>query len=68
METVNIEDVKVLLPTADKELDEYIDLAFDNLFRIFKINCEKEDNFRYRLKENTIGWMEKCGYRKLMID
>ena len=66
MEIFNIEDIKVMLPTDDKELDEYVELAFDNLFRIFHVTCDTEDNFRYRLKENTIKYMEKRGYRRLL--
>ena len=65
MEAFNIEDIQVMLPTADKELDDFVELAFDNLFRIFNITCDKEENFRYRLKENTIKYMEGCGYRRL---
>jgi hypothetical protein len=54
----------MIKPTEDKTFNEDLDLIFDNLFRIFKVKCENEENFRYRLKENICQFAEGSGYHR----
>ena len=56
--------IEMIKASEDKALDSRIDLVFDNLFDIFKIQSRDNNNFRTALKRELYIELDDHGYHK----